>query len=190
MSPILGAQGGLSARAYGFGSLVAPLGDYQAIMTATVDSGGTPSISFTSIPQTYKHLQIRYLANNTASANYKMSLRFNSDSGSNYNWHWLAGDGSAASAGANDEYTAMRLSKLNYGSTYWSSGIIDLLDYTNANKNTTGKSLGGWDSNGSGTIELASGLWKNTSTITSIDIVPYSGGILAGSQIALYGLKG
>lgn len=163
-------------------------GDFESIATVTLSSTGTAS--FTSIPQTYKHLQIRYKANNDNAANYKIALRFNSDSGSNYNWHWLAGDGSAASAGANDENTAMRLNKLNYESTYWSIGIIDLLDYANTNKYKTGRGLGGWDSNGSGTLELTSGLWRNTAAITQIDIAPYAGVYKAGSTFALYGLKG
>ena len=161
---------------------------YESIATATLSSAGT--VSFTSIPSTFKHLQIRFKANNTTAANYKISLRFNSDSGSNYNWHWLAGDGSAASAGANDENTAMRLVKANYSTTNWTVGVIDLLDYANENKFKTGKALGGWDSNGGGTVELSSGLWRSTAAITQINIAPYAGNYEAGSTFALYGIKG
>lgn len=169
------------------GHLWAPNGAYDALATVTLSSDAT--VTFSGIPQGYKHLQLRYMANNSASANYKISLRFNGDSGSNYNWHYLYGDGSGAGSGANDEYTAMRLGKANYQSTYWSHGIIDLLDYSNSTKYTTGRSFSGWDSNGSGTVELSSGLWKNTAAVTSIDIVPYSGNLLSGSKFALYGVK-
>ena len=85
MSPILASRGGVSARAYGmFGGLAAPLGDYQAIMTATVDSGGASSITFSSIPSTFKQLQIRAMlkrSGGTAADN--TNLTFNSDTGSN-----------------------------------------------------------------------------------------------------------
>ena len=162
-------------------------GDYESIATYTLGSAGT--VSFTSIPSTFSHVQIRFRANNTTAANYKVSLRFNSDSSSNYNWHWLAGDGSGATAGANDEYTAMRLVKANYSTTNWTVGIIDLLDYANENKYKTGRALGGWDANGSGTVELSSGLWRSTSAISQIDIAPYAGNYEAGSTFALYGIK-
>jgi len=62
MSPILGARGGLSASAYGFTSAVVGPGDYESIQTVTVGSTSQSSISFTSIPSTYKHLQIRYIS--------------------------------------------------------------------------------------------------------------------------------
>ena len=39
-------------------------GNYESIATVTVGSGGTSTISFTSIPQTYTHLQLRYIARN------------------------------------------------------------------------------------------------------------------------------
>jgi len=56
-----------------------PLGMVQ------VGSGGSATISFTSIPSTYKHLQIRGIARNTSGSGFnKMNIRFNSDSGSVY----------------------------------------------------------------------------------------------------------
>ena len=74
---------------------------YESIATVTVGSGGSSSIDFTSIPSTYTHLQLRMTARCTAQSGgnpTNVYLRFNSDSGSNYAWHQLAGNGSAASA--------------------------------------------------------------------------------------------
>ena len=161
---------------------------YESIATVTLSSAGT--VAFTSIPSTYSHLQVRYMANNETAANYKVGFRFNSDTGSNYNWHYLYGDGSGAGAGANDEYTAARMGKANYSTTNWSVGIVDIFDYANTNKYKTLRSLSGWDANGSGTVELSSGLWKNGAAVTRIDIAPYSGNYVAGSTFALYGIKG
>jgi hypothetical protein len=168
--------------------VAAATNSYESIATATLSSDGT--VSFTSIPSTFSHLQIRYRANNVSASNYRIAIRFNSDTGSNYNWHYLQGNGSSAQAGANDEYTAARMVEAYNGSTNWSVGVIDILDYTNTNKYTTLRSLGGWDANGSGTVGLSSGLWKNTAAVTRIDIVPYLGDYKSGSTFALYGIKG
>ena len=77
MSPILGARGGLSASAYGLFSLQST-NSYESIQTVTVGSGGQSTISFTSIPSTYKHLQIRMLARATGASTVGL-IRFNSD---------------------------------------------------------------------------------------------------------------
>jgi hypothetical protein len=66
--------------------------------------------------------------------------------------------------------------------------VIDILDYTNTNKNTTIRSLGGYDANGSGYLQLESMLWNNTAAINQI--VLGTGGWAQYSSFALYGIKG
>ena len=163
------------------------LGDFESIATASLGTAGT--VSFQNIPATYKHLQIRFLANNENSANYKIALRLNNDSGSNYDWHWLEGTGTAAQAGRADEFTAMRLVPGNFSTTNWTVGIIDILDYANTSKNTTARALGGYDTNGGGRLGLSSALWINTAAVNRIDILPFLGNYVAGSHFALYGIK-
>jgi hypothetical protein len=70
---------------------------YESIATVTVGSGGAANVEFTSIPATYTHLQVRGIgrsleANTGVDVQY---LRFNSDTGSNYAWHQLVGNGSS-----------------------------------------------------------------------------------------------
>jgi len=76
MSPILGATGGLSARAYGFTSVIGATNSYESISTVTVGSGGSTTISFSSIPATYKHLQIRAIAK-ASGTNFNPKMQFN-----------------------------------------------------------------------------------------------------------------
>jgi hypothetical protein len=169
----------------------APIGTYDSIATVTVGSGGSASISFTSIPSTYTHLQIR--ANmTTATAGYGMLVRFNSDSGSNYVQHYLLGNGTAASGGAYTAQTEANLFGLSTGSstTQPSVAVGDILDYANTNKYKTVRSLSGVDKNGSGEISLISSLWMNTAGITSITIEPRGVNYSQYSSFALYGIKG
>jgi hypothetical protein len=160
---------------------------YESIATVLVGAGGQSSIDFTSIPSTYKHLQIRGIAKR-ASGVTSAFIRFNSDTGTNYAYHELYGNGSVAQSGAT--------TAVSYGilgptpSAQFSVFIADILDYTNTNKNKTVRSLSGFDANGSGTIAFNSSLWLNTSAINTISIFPFSGSFAEYSSFALYGIKG
>ncbi len=165
----------------------APTNSYFPIGSFTVPSGGLTSVTFAGIPQTYSHLQIRMSTkDNTGLAS--QSIRINGDSGSNYAWHRLYGEGSTAnaSAGTSDNKAIIGISDAQFG-----SGIMDFLDYKDVNKYKTVKSLSGFDNNGSGWVGLWSGLWMNTNAITSIQIMT---GLLSQSwteysTFTLYGVN-
>ena len=158
---------------------------YQAITTVTVGSGGSSSISFSSISAGYAHLQLRITEAYSGSP-FNPRVRFNSDSGSNYSWHYVLGDGSSASAGAQANATGMLLNS-NQPLSTMTVHIIDILDYANTNKNKTIRVLDGFDANGSGYVDLWSGNWRNTSAVTSITID--NGTFAQYSHFALYGVK-
>lgn len=170
---------------------------YESIATVTVGSGGSASISFTSIPATYTHLQIRAIIRGTASAtNVDSIIRFNNDStiGNYYYYHQLYGDGSSATSNnANSDTTATLYSfapAANATASVFGGSVLDILDYSNTNKYKTTRSLHGYDNNGNGFIILRSGLWMQTSAINRIDLTPSSNNFAQYSQFALYGIKG
>lgn len=158
----------------------------EPIATTLVGSGGTSTITFTGIPQNYKHLQIRFLAKFSTIA--YGNIRFNSDTTtSNYRNHALFGTGSGgggSNTAANSAYFPFD------GNTQWGPGILDILDYANVSKNKITRELGGWDNNGSGAIYLSSNLWMNTAAITSVSITTSSGTLAEYSRFSLYGIKG
>jgi hypothetical protein len=171
---------------------------YESIQTVNVTSN-TATISFTSIPGTFKHLQIRFIArDNRATTGFdNMMMKFNGGASATYSWHRLAGSGTAAAAAASPSSGDIALSEAaisrgNNASGIFAPGIIDILDYTNTNKYKTIKALHGGDANGSGSIVLTSGLWYgSTNAITSIDFTAEGGNsFVSGTQLALYGIKG
>lgn len=187
MSPILGimasAQQGSS------------LNSYESIATVTVGSGGATDVTFSSIPSTYKHLQIRVMAKNSyTSANgvYNMYTVLNADTGSNYARHLLQGDGSSVTAVASTTQTKAYTGLFASGSTTsFAVAVIDILDYANTNKYKTIRSLTGADFNGSGEVWFQSSLWQNTNAINSIKFTSESGyNVGQYSSFALYGIKG
>lgn len=168
---------------------------FDSIQTVTVGAGGQATISFTAIPATYKHLQIRWLARDNFSSDASdLNMRFNSDSGSNYSWHQLVGNGSTAAAYAVTSQTSMRagfVTGSTAGSDIFAVTVLDLLDYANTSKNKTVRNLGGFDRNASGSVGLQSGSWMNTSAITQIDLFPRVGTLFSQySSFALYGIRG
>jgi len=174
------------------GAAPAAATSYESIATYTVGAGGQASITFSSIPQTYKHLQLRLTS--TGSTNTVVQGRFNSDATyTNYRTHWLLGDGSSASASDRQESAwAGIFTGFVSTSSVAPASVTDILDYTNTNKNTTTRSLIGWDNNGSGYIYLASSLWLNTAAVTSLKIFPYNetSNFAQYTHAALYGIKG
>ena len=169
---------------------------YESIATVTVGAGGSTAITFSSIPSTFKHLQIRYIGRSSTDNNIRIA--YNSDtSNANYVFHNLRGDGSATSVlafvsgGSNSMILANEgVTTPTQGSNIFGVGVIDVLDYANTNKYKTTRTLAGYDANGSGFVTLNSSLWMSTSAISSLSITNNSNTIQQYSQFALYGIKG
>jgi hypothetical protein len=172
---------------------------YESIATSTVGSGGTGTITFSSIPATFKSLQIRMMSqtNRTPAVIDSVLFRFNGDTASNYWYHTLQADG--ATVAANNSGTAVTriLPVINgtassaAGANVFGVGIIDIIDYASTTKYKTLRGFLGSDSNGAGTMGIGSGMWNNTAAITSITISMVQGTLFSEySQFALYGIKG
>jgi hypothetical protein len=167
-------------------------GDYESIATVTVGGGGQASISFTSIPSTYTHLQVRYLGRSDSN-NIGLLMQFNSDTAANYSSHYLNGNGTAAGAGASTSTSTPLMGLVtaaSYGASRFGTGVVDILDYKDANKYKTARALSGVDDNGAGALGLYSASWRNTAAITSIQFtIQGSQNFAQYSSFALYGIK-
>jgi hypothetical protein len=178
-------------------SSVYSLESFESIATYT-GNGGSGTVTFSSIPQTYKHLQLRISALGTAGAGgYPTSLnyfRLNSDSTSgNYRAHLMRGDGSTTSSGTTGNPQADFLYLPGGDSSFPAVAIIDILNYSTTNQYKTLRSNNGSDRNGSGSIWFNSMLYMSTSAITNISLQgdpTYNGNWATGSKFALYGIKG
>ena len=160
---------------------------YESISTVPVGAGGTSTITFSSIPSTYKHLQIRGIMAQTTGAS-STNIQFNSDTTTtNYYYHRLQGTGAAVNAAAGNLF---RIFDGTSTTPYFQGFVVDILDYADTNKYKTTRALAGYDANGSGQINLTSNLWKNTAAITSITFTTDTSNFAQYSSFALYGIKG
>ena len=161
-----------------------PEGAYDSLATITVPSGGAASITFTGIPSTYKHLQLRGILKQTVAQNWTQ-ITFNGDTnGSNYRAHQMNGNGSSVSASA----STLGIQHI-VGLDQFGGYVTDILDYTNTNKYTTVRNIGGVDQNGNGQLGLTSGLWMNTNAVNEVTVTPGSGVFTQYSSFALYGVR-
>lgn len=175
-------------------------GAYESIASAT-GTGSSGTITFSSIPSTYQHLQIRYIAKKTTTSHARLWVRFNSDSGTSYAVHSLNGDGfSATAGGAGSRTGGIALGYTGGGNVCGSTptnvmgaGIIDIHDYASTTRNKTVRAFSGVETNNSGSgdrINLDSGLWISTSAISSVTLYLDGSNFATTSQFALYGIKG
>jgi len=158
---------------------------YESIATTTVGSGGASTISFTSIPATYKNLQIRIATLGSTADD--IAMKVNSTVG--LKTHWLRGNQSTAAGLVNNPWSTYGLyvSENGVSTTNPTPLIIDLLDYTSTNKNKVIRFIGGRDDNGSGRVWLAGALFDDLTAVSSITFTSSFGQY---SSIALYGIKG
>lgn len=188
---------GTSLASTGVSGTVIDPAAFVSIATTTVGSGGSSTITFSSIPATYTHLQIRGFAqaSTTTETFNPVYCRLNSDTtNANYYHHRLQGGGSSA-ASSNEQFPIIGQIQDKFNSKQTYSGlVVDVLDYANTNKYKTIRSLYGGDVNGTGGIVgLSSTLWMNTTAITSITLTLAGGSspiYTQYSQFALYGIKG
>ena len=190
MTPILGIWASSKV------TVAADAGAMFPLQVITVGSAGASSITFTNIPGTYTHLQIRAISRkSSAGGGDGIFVRFNSDSGSNYALHQIDGDGSTVSgygAASQTQINSTATATSSQSANIFGAQIWDILDYANTNKYKTMRLMNGYDNNGSsnaGKIRYGSGLWMNTNAITQIAITGNGDNFAQYSQFALYGVK-
>lgn len=170
-------------------------GSYELIESNILTSSAS-SVTFSSIPQDYKHLQIRATTRtDQASTAVGSELLLNSDTGANYAMHFLYGNGSSVLSGSGTSQTYAYWAVTNGNNetaNVYTAIVTDILDYSSSNKNTTIRTLNGTAGSSVTRIYERSALWMNTNAVTSITLRGSGGtpNFMAGSRFSLYGIRG
>jgi hypothetical protein len=165
----------------------------EAISTTYLEADAA-SVTFSSIPATYEHLQLRFSAACTHTDVVACYFKYNGDTVTgNYSSKRMRGATSTASAGATTGGAPLLFS---FGPTLpaasFGVGILDILDYANTNKNTTTVCVRGGNNDSASTPDIVgmnSGLWDNTAAVHTITVTISSGNMARGSEFTLYGLN-
>jgi len=167
-------------------------GSFDLLETQVLGSA-VSSVTFSSLStyaSSYQHLQIRFTARSTSGAGSTLYTNFtlNSDTGANYAWHSLRGNGSnvGSFAGTSQNYGRSGLATgSTAASNAFAASVLDILDPFETTKNKTTRFLAG-----AGEIYLGSSFWNNTAAISSITVSEgYSSNFVTGSRFSLYGSK-
>jgi hypothetical protein len=149
----------------------------------------TSSITFNSITSAYTDLRLVFLVVKPSATNVGGRIRFNSDTGTNYSYTWLVGNGTAASSGRG---TSQPEIELFTGSSLTTTNpqliTIDIFNYAGSTNKTVLWAESS-DRNGSGAVSRNVGLWRNTAAITTIGLSDSSSrNFGVGTTATLYGI--
>jgi hypothetical protein len=171
---------------------------FESIATFT-GTGTGDQITFTSIPSTYKHLQLRIMAKDVyvggAAQATTGTMIFNSDGTSLYAYHNVQANGTSVLNENGINQSSMQPYMLSYGpaTDIYGVTIIDIIDYASTTKFKTVKSFTGANGNAANdgwTVRLTSGLYRSTNAISSISFATLISGFATGTVFSLYGIKG
>lgn len=163
---------------------------YMEPIATTLLASATGTVTFNNIPQNYKHLQIRLFVGDVGTGGGTFKMTYNNDTSASYADHFIRANGATISASNDINASSMFIGSYMEGTSILGGFVVDILDYANVNKYKTSRTLGGGDANGSGFINLFSGLWQNTAAISRIDLSSNNGNLTTNSRFSLYGIKG
>ncbi len=160
-------------------------GGRTLIQKITVPTGGQASVDFTSIPQTYQHLEIDWTASSEGTSAQNLFGRINNDSSASYHWQFWEQGGTSTQF----SQTSGILGVIpNTGVGVDCRGIISIMHYTLATFHSVLARFGGFYSSNprnGGTSFIGPGA---TGAITRFTIFPAADDIKEGSVFSLYGL--
>ena len=167
---------------------------YGAMVPIATAEPNNAQIVFNNIPQIYQDLMIVVSARSAGSSSTgSIEGRFNGDTGSNYSWTWMQGNGTSAISGRGSNATVLVLGRAAGSSTasnFFCTAVTHILNYSNTSTNKTVIERGADDQNGSGVVEMWISLWRSTAAITSITMAtPGQTNFAAGSTATLYGIR-
>lgn len=156
----------------------------------TVLGSSAASITFSSVPGTYRSLMLDVVSRASTAGAKALNLQFNGDTGSNYDY-WFGGSGTS---GADAQTAARAGSTSGSDATAGNAGVFRIVipDYAGTTFRKFGSAIGGRaDADASGLFgENNSFKWRSTSAITSILLAPSSGDFITGTRATLWGVTG
>jgi hypothetical protein len=158
---------------------------YEPISTTTLSSAAS-AITFSIIPATYTDLRL-VLSLKSAASQYAY-FRVNGDSGSNYSYIWMDGDGATAATGRGTNDSLIYLSQRTIPSGLNALFTFDFFSYAGSTFKTV-LTTNNQDNNGSGYVGHQVALWRSTSAIDTINLTSGTTIYDAGTTATLYGIK-
>ena len=168
----------------------------EAIETDYLEAD-TPYIQWTSLPQTYEHLQIRATFQDgnaiNSAGNFALAVYVNNDNNTpSYTKGWMRGSGTTELGSAHAASNEFGFFGAEPDIPFYGVFVIVIMDYANPNKLTTFSAINGYG----GTVPMVaftSGVFHNGADKDAVDdmrLVSYAtSNFLRGGCVTLYGLN-
>ena len=169
------------------GHLTPPIVTSYVSLGSVKLASNTPNITFSSIPATYKHLEVRLFQRKSSGGNDAIRMHLNADTtNGNYAYYAFYGDGTVGVQSITDNSGIGSIRE-----NAWNTTVITIPDYTSTSKIKSYRSLTGSSSQVGSAAFYVGTVWDNTAAINSISLTVGNGSdFITGSVFALYGLKG
>lgn len=179
-------QGRLTAAANGTGG---GGGGGISLIQEIVAAGGETSVTFSSIPSTFRHLDLYYFARGDLSANdVRFNMRLNGDASNSYNYRQHFNTGQVAANNQPQAFTA-QVAAANVPANRFDGGKYEFPYYAETVGMKSGSSFGA-NQEGANLRQMTSvWVWQNTAAINQIELILSGGGLVAGSKFSLYGVS-
>ncbi len=165
------------------------------ITAVTLGAGGASTIDFTSIPQTYTDLCLKFSIRDSRSSQGPgyLHLKFN-DSTTGYSGKFLytsTDDGAMANSSRTDDYISFAINTNFSTSNTFGNGELYIPNYTGSvNKPVSVDAVSETNHAYNAAVRnLTNFLWNNTAAITKISLYGDSSPFLQYSTAYLYGIK-
>jgi hypothetical protein len=160
---------------------------YTPLATTTLSSAAA-TVTFSSISGSYTDLiLVASCQTNAAGTDKDLYLRFNGDSANNYSRTRIVGNGSTATSARQNDVSQIVCGAMpgtSYTSTF-AANVIQIQNYANT---TTFKTILVRNNLSQIAVQAIVGLYRSTSAITSLTLIPESGSFVSGSTFTLYGI--
>jgi hypothetical protein len=172
---------------------------YELIATAS-GTGSSGTITFSSIPSFYRHLQVRFTARMDGNTPVPMpiNVRYNGQA-STYGGQMLKTDTVSNPVGVDVGGGVICYAPALDGvANSFVAGVFDLYDYNSASKNATSRTMAGYHNGGSSAgaiagvnmVSMGNVTRTTTTAVTQLEFVAGLGNFVSATRFSLYGIRG
>lgn len=170
------------------------------LIAETILTGSVASVTFSSLPATYRELNMRYQAATDRAEEFDtLAWRANSDAGNNYAYHyayiWIGANPWGAGAVATDSGRCGRAEGDNSRASNFGTGWAQWIGYALTDRERISQAYGGSmglaDDTDNFYIWWDRSQWRNTAAaISSLTFLPVGGAnFVSGSRFTMYGVS-
>lgn len=168
-----------------------------AFISETILSASASSVTFSNIPQGFRHLFLMCtVRTDRAAESDTLNVRLNNDSGNNYDFQQLFGSSTTASASTLRATSALIIGVTEAAQSRdnaFAPTIAWIWNYSLSTQDKYSIGLSGLIGNLSADTDLNIGVrlahWRNLNVVTSIVLLPNTGpNFVSGSRFQLYGI--